>query len=71
MFAAADIDDPIQPTASNPSTAAASNEPSADQISMVSEMGFTPAQARKALRETVSPTRSSNFPARARAERTF
>jgi len=71
MFAAPDIDDPIQPTTSNPSIAAAANEPSADQISMVSEMGFTPAQARKALRETVSPTQSSDFPACARAEHTF
>lgn len=45
-----DIDDPIQPAGSGPS----GPEPSIEQISMLSEMGFTPAQARKALRETVS-----------------
>ncbi|PBK81751.1 ubiquitinyl hydrolase [Armillaria gallica] len=43
-----DIDDPIQPTSSS----AAAFEPSPDQVSMLSDMGFTPAQARKALRET-------------------
>ncbi len=48
---ASDIDDPIQPTSS--SAAASAFEPSPDQVSMLSDMGFTPAQARKALRETV------------------
>ncbi|KAF7338024.1 Ubiquitin carboxyl-terminal hydrolase [Mycena venus] len=43
-----DIDAPIQPS----SGSAAGPEPSADQIAMLSDMGFTPAQARKALRET-------------------
>lgn len=33
-------------------SAAAGDEPTDDQISMVSEMGFSTAQARKALRET-------------------
>ncbi len=47
--AASDIDDPIQPTSSS----AATFEPSPEQVSMLSDMGFTPAQARKALRETV------------------
>ncbi|KAI0653789.1 ubiquitinyl hydrolase [Cubamyces menziesii] len=44
-----DIDAPIQLASSGGSGAP---EPSAEQISMLSEMGFTPAQARKALRET-------------------
>ncbi|BEJ00479.1 hypothetical protein CcaverHIS631_0503360 [Cutaneotrichosporon cavernicola] len=43
-----DIDDPIQPAG----VAASRPEPTAEQISMLSEMGFTHAQARKALRET-------------------
>ncbi|RUS27530.1 hypothetical protein BC938DRAFT_483110 [Jimgerdemannia flammicorona] len=44
-----DIDDPIQPaTGSRPSAP----EPTADQISMLADMGFTAAQAKKALRET-------------------
>lgn len=48
-----DIDDPIQPSASAAGGGGAS---SVDEgaISMVAEMGFSPAQARKALRETVS-----------------
>ena len=41
------IDDPIQP--SGPSVP----EPSADQIGLLTDMGFTRAQARKALLETV------------------
>jgi ubiquitin carboxyl-terminal hydrolase 5/13 len=45
-----DIDAPIQPAGG----AAGGPEPSPEQISMLSDMGFTPAQARKALRETVS-----------------
>ncbi|EKD02548.1 ubiquitin carboxyl-terminal hydrolase 14 [Trichosporon asahii var. asahii CBS 8904] len=43
-----DIDAPI-PTAGGSGSAA---EPSQEQITMLSEMGFTPAQARKALRES-------------------
>ncbi|KIM37665.1 hypothetical protein M413DRAFT_448435 [Hebeloma cylindrosporum] len=45
-----DIDSPIQPSA--PATGSAGFEPDADQIAMLSDMGFTSAQARKALRET-------------------
>ncbi|KAI8969677.1 ubiquitinyl hydrolase [Trametes punicea] len=44
-----DIDAPIQPAASGGGGAP---EPSAEQVSMLADMGFTPAQARKALRET-------------------
>ncbi|KAJ8483090.1 hypothetical protein ONZ45_g14725 [Pleurotus djamor] len=44
-----DIDAPIQTAASSGSSVA---EPSAEQINMLADMGFTPAQARKALRET-------------------
>lgn len=47
-----DIDDPIP--AAVPS-AAASPGPSAEQIAMIADMGFTANQARKALRESVSP----------------
>ena len=43
-----DIDAPIQLAASS------SSEPSAEQIGMLADMGFTSAQAKKALRETVS-----------------
>lgn len=45
----ADIDAPIQSAGG-----AGSAEPPAEQIAMLADMGFTPAQARKALRETVS-----------------
>lgn len=45
-----DIDDPL-PVASN---SASGNEPSPDQISTLQDMGFSEAQAKKALRETVS-----------------
>lgn len=45
-----DIDDPL-PVASN---SASGNEPSPDQISNLRDMGFSEAQAKKALRETVS-----------------
>lgn len=45
-----DIDAPIQRSA----PAAGGPEPSAEQISALADMGFTSAQARKALRETVS-----------------
>ncbi|ORY24757.1 hypothetical protein BCR39DRAFT_545796 [Naematelia encephala] len=44
-----DIDAPIQPVGTSGS---ASTEPTAEQISMIADMGFSPAQARKALRET-------------------
>lgn len=43
----ADIDDPIQ--LGGPSAP----EPPADQIALLADMGFTQAQARKALLETV------------------
>lgn len=46
-----DIDDPIPATGGGSGGAP---EPSAEQISMLADMGFTAAQARKALRETVS-----------------
>ena len=48
-----DIDSPIQ--LSSPAAGNAGFEPDPDQIAMLSDMGFTNAQARKALRETVSP----------------
>ena len=44
-----DIDAPIQPSGGK------GPEPSAGQISMLADMGFTHAQAKKALRETVRP----------------
>jgi hypothetical protein len=48
-----DIDAPLQAT--NPATSgSAGPEPSAEQVSMLADMGFTHAQAKKALRETVS-----------------
>ena len=43
-----DIDEPIQAAQS-----VGGSEPSPDQIAMLADMGFTAAQARKALRETV------------------
>ena len=46
-----DIDDPL-PTAGGAATS--KPEPSPEQIDMLVDMGFTLAQARKALRETVS-----------------
>lgn len=46
----ANIDAPL-PAASG-SAAASSSEPTAESISAIVDMGFTPAQARKALRET-------------------
>ncbi|KAJ7632934.1 hypothetical protein FB45DRAFT_913923 [Roridomyces roridus] len=42
-----DIDAPLAPQGGS-----AASEPSADQIAMLADMGFTSAQARKALRET-------------------
>ncbi|KAF8067078.1 hypothetical protein FPV67DRAFT_1497798 [Lyophyllum atratum] len=46
-----DIDAPIQVAATG-AGASTAPEPSAEQIGMLADMGFTPAQARKALRET-------------------
>ncbi|KAK7049909.1 ubiquitin C-terminal hydrolase Ubp14 [Paramarasmius palmivorus] len=43
-----DIDEPIQLSSST----SAASEPPAEQVSMLADMGFTPAQAKKALRET-------------------
>jgi len=51
-----DIDDPIPAAATSGTAGASSNEPDADAVAMVTEMGFTPAQARKALRETGGST---------------
>ncbi|KAJ7709528.1 hypothetical protein B0H17DRAFT_228731 [Mycena rosella] len=45
-----DIDAPIPPQSGG--SAAGGPEPTADQIAMLADMGFTAAQARKALRET-------------------
>ena len=50
MVTYTDIDAPIQPQSGGGS---GGPEPSAEQVSMLADMGFTPAQARKALRETV------------------
>lgn len=44
-----DIDAPIPAPASAGSSTIAGKEPSAEQIATISDMGFTPAQARKAL----------------------
>ena len=44
-----DIDAPIVQAASRSS----GPDPSPEQIGMLADMGFSPAQARKALRETV------------------
>ena len=46
-----DIDDPIE--ASSPTGPNNSPEPNPEQIAMLADIGFTSAQARKALRETV------------------
>jgi ubiquitin carboxyl-terminal hydrolase 5/13 len=53
LLTGSDIDAPIPPP-SGAASAAAGPEPSADQIAMISDMGFTSNQARKALRQTVS-----------------
>ena len=56
ICAVVDIDAPIQlPGAS----ASAGPEPSAEQVAMLADMGFTSAQASKALREPVRSTRPS------------
>ena len=49
ILAHVDIDSPIQSESST-----SGPEPSPEQIGMLADMGFTPAQAKKALRETVS-----------------
>ena len=55
-----DIDDPVG--AASLSSGSSVQESSAGQVETVSEMGFTPAQARKALRETVDLSYAgSNF----------
>ena len=46
-----DIDDPIPSSGGTASV----TEPSAKQVSRLCDMGFTAAQAKKALRETVRP----------------
>jgi len=55
-----DIDDPIVIPQSTSGGGSGGPEPSAEQVGMLAEMGFSRAQARKALRETVrghfSPT---------------
>ena len=59
----ADIDDPL-PMGGAAVAAVAGGEPGEDQIAGITEMGFTPAQARKALRETVSAHGRSEWTAR-------
>ena len=49
----ADIDDPIQ-LQSTATTSSASADTSPEQISMIVDMGFTAAQAKKGLKQTVS-----------------
>jgi ubiquitin carboxyl-terminal hydrolase 5/13 len=46
-----DIDTPIQP--SNVNSAGSAPEPPQEVVAMLSDMGFTHAQVKKALRETV------------------
>lgn len=48
-----DIDDPIQPAAIPSAAGSSATEPSADKIAMIGDMGFSPAQARKALKQAV------------------
>jgi ubiquitin carboxyl-terminal hydrolase 5/13 len=60
-----DIDAPIVHQSAGSAAAAAGKgpDPSPEQISMLADMGFSPAQARKALRETVrGRTRPCAFP---------
>jgi hypothetical protein len=45
-----DIDDPIEALSLSPK---GGPEPNPEQVAMLADMGFTSAQARKALRETV------------------
>ena len=49
-----DIDDPIDMMRAGAGGNASGPEPSQEQIAMLADMGFSHAQARKALRETVS-----------------
>ena len=59
----ADIDDPLPARGAGVAAAATAGvgDPSEDQIAGIAEMGFTAAQARKALRETVSSQPHSMF----------
>jgi UBA/TS-N domain len=50
----ADIDNPIQISSPSGATNNGAPEPNPELIAMLADMGFTNAQARKALRETVS-----------------
>ena len=52
-----DIDSPIQFSAA--ATGGTGPEPNPEQVAMLADMGFSSAQARKALRETVSHDISS------------
>lgn len=55
LNAFSDIDAPLQPAVGHAvSSGSAGPEPSAEQVGMLADMGFTHAQAKKALRETVS-----------------
>ncbi|GAA6016937.1 hypothetical protein JCM11491_006918 [Sporobolomyces phaffii] len=47
-----DLDDPLPPPDVGSAATTQLNEPSPEQISMLADMGFTPAQGRKALIET-------------------
>ncbi|BGP37934.1 ubiquitin C-terminal hydrolase Ubp14 [Rhodotorula kratochvilovae] len=47
-----DIDDPLPAAAAAGGVSSGAGEPSEGDVAMVCEMGFSPAQARKALRET-------------------
>ena len=54
-----DIDEPIKAVSAGTGAAGAGRgapEPEPGQVDMIVDMGFTPLQARKALRETVSAT---------------
>lgn len=55
LNAFSDIDAPLQLAAGGAvSSGSAGLEPSEEQVGMLADMGFTHAQAKKALRETVS-----------------
>jgi hypothetical protein len=54
-----DIDAPLPDPKS--ASASVSAGPSPDQVSMFGEMGFTPAQARKAFKQSVRPSSPSPF----------
>ena len=60
-----DIDEPIVIQSSGAGAGAGAgggHEPNEGQVSMLAEMGFTHAQARKALRETVRPHLAISLP---------